>query len=84
MFSLFKSLVKLDTIKLVLTDVVIIFCWTILLQELGTASRHFMIEGLRDSDSRRTVEIDRDVERTKQQWKQERLSQDVEGETQGN
>jgi len=43
-----------------------------------------MIEGLRDSDSRRTVEIDRDVERTKQQWKQERLSQDVEGETQGN
>jgi len=25
--------------------------------------RHFMIEGLRDSDSRRTVETDRDVER---------------------
>jgi len=43
-----------------------------------------MIEGLRDSDSRRTVEIDRDVERTKQQRMQERLTQDVEGETQGN
>jgi hypothetical protein len=43
-----------------------------------------MIEGLRDSDSRRTVEIDRDVERTKQQRVQERLTQDVEGETQGN
>jgi hypothetical protein len=43
-----------------------------------------MIEGLRDSDSWRTVEIDRDVESTKQQRMQERLTQDVEGETQGN
>jgi len=43
-----------------------------------------MIEGLRDSDSRRTVEIDRDVDRTRQQWTQERLTQHVEGETQGN
>jgi hypothetical protein len=81
MFSLFKSLVKLDTIKLGLIDAVIIFGWTILLQELGIASRHFVIEGLRDSDSRRTVEIDRDVESTKQQRMQEKLTQDVEGET---
>jgi len=73
-FSLFKSLVELDTIKLGIIDAVIIFGWTILLQELETASRHFMIEGLRDSDSRRTVEIDRDVERTKQQRVQERLT----------
>jgi len=43
-----------------------------------------MIESLRDSDSRRTVEIDRDVERTKQQRMQERSTQDVEGETPGN
>jgi len=43
-----------------------------------------MIEGLRDSDSQHTVEIDRDAERTRQQWTQERLTQRVEGETQGN
>jgi len=34
-FSLFKPLVKLDIIKLGLTDAVITFGWTILLQELG-------------------------------------------------
>jgi len=43
-----------------------------------------VIEGLRDSDSWRTVEIDRDVERTEQQRMRERLAQDVAGETQGN
>jgi hypothetical protein len=50
-FSLYNSLVKLDTIQLGIIDAVIIFCSTVLLQQLGNASRHCVIEGLRDSDS---------------------------------
>jgi hypothetical protein len=70
--------VKLDAIQLGLINAVIIFCSTILLQELGIASRHCVIEGLRDSDSGRTVEVERDVERTKQQRTQETMTHDQE------